>query len=657
MAVCVCGLAGAAQPAAAPGAVQVWSVERWQTVAVGDLSGANPEMKLLKPIELLAGRNGVASGYVVVTRDGAPIKGLKCSAGELVQASGGKGVIPAARVQVRYADLARPEKSFMPGHRFDRLLEVPPTEVPVATARAGKAEYGAVFTPKSTAPVATVPVWVTVRVPADAAAGDYSGTLSVAAEGLAGSPVKVPVKLKVCDWIVPDPKDFQVRTIGWMNPEALARHYGVELWSEKHFELMGRSMELMLELGSRQIIIDVTQRYPARDNADTMIKWIKQSDGSYKYDFTLFDKYCDLAEKKIGKPFPVRLNLWRGPHNGGGGEKDDYPHSKVLALDPASKEVSELVGPTKLGSEDMKAFWKPVMDEMRVRLEKRGWFDVTGPNWMCYCGGMTEPLATMIQSIWPGVRGTDVTHGRQLAYRFGGKTVMTAFVQSTVWNEGTLDAYMKWKSGPYPRQYAGKFDPKTAYCTHARVQYREQGWPALWKLRTKHEEAILKGNQGLECVGADHFPFKDARGRYRMGLWGDFAQGPKAGTMAILGAGDAGPIGSERFEAMREGIQLCEAMVCIQKAIEGKKLSGDLEARANKALDDRAKAMVGCLKDADPKGKYRRWYLDLDAYAKDSFQRDSDLYAMAAEVASLLRRKASETSEASAKEVRAVGGK
>ena len=145
-----------------------------------------------------------------------------------------------------------------------------------------------------------------------------------------------------------------------------------------------------------------------------------------------------------------------------------------------------------------------------------------------------------------------------------------------------------------------------------------------------NEEVIFKGNDGVECVGADHFPVKDAKGRWRAGLWSAFAQGPNNGMLAILGAGDAGPVGSERFEAMREGIQLCEALVFIQKAIEAKKLSGDLEARANKVLDDRARAMTGCLK---PTGYRNGVYVDLGDYAKGARERDDLLYATAAEVA------------------------
>ncbi|MCG3179440.1 MAG: hypothetical protein BIFFINMI_01775 [Phycisphaerae bacterium] len=622
-------LAGAVSQARAadPGPVQVWNCDRWQTVKAGDVCGVNPQMKSLAPIEMVGTRNAVCSGYVLVTRDNGPIKGLKASAGALAKSGDGRAeIIPADCVQVRFGELAAADKSWMPAYRFDRLVEQAPAEV-AAFDPANSGVRG--YQPKQATPVAMTTVWVTVRVPAGATPGDYAGSLAIEADGLVR--LAAPVKLKVCDWQMPDPRDFRVRTMGWMSPEALAKHYDVPLWSDRHSDLMGQSMRWMLELGSRHVAIDVTVKYPARDNSDTMIKWVRQPDGSYTYDFTVFDKYCDLVAKVIGKPFPVRLNLWRGPRNGGGGESDDYPNSIVLMRDAATGEVSQLDGPHSLGSPEMKAFWKPVMDEIRTRLERRGWFDVAGPNWMCYCGGMTKELAGMVNSIWPGARWCDTTHGRVLRYNLPDTGAYAkVFVQSTVWNEGTLDAYQKWTSGPYPRQYAGRFDPSTAYCTHARTQYRETTDPSLWMLHVKHEEALLKGNDGLECLGADHFPGKPVKGRYRPGEWSAFAQGPNNGTLAILGAGDAGPVATERFEAMREGIQLCEAMVFIQKAIEAKKLPADLAARANKVLDDRAKALVAAWA-AGPNKRSAVWVFT--DYAKAAAARDADLYAMAAEVA------------------------
>jgi hypothetical protein len=615
---------------------QVWNVQPWETVNVGDFSGTNPAGGKLLPLKLAAPRNGVSSGYVVVTRDGEALSGLNAKVSDFTQVGGG-GRIAAAQAQVRVAEIAARNHSWMPISRFDRLVEKLPVDVAVVDPSKIKLKN---FTPQSTAPVATAPLWVTVRVPSNTPKGSYASTLTIAAQGM--RPQAVALELTVYDWVMPNPAEFNIRTIGWMNPEALAKHYEIPLWSERHFELMGQSMERMLELGSRHAIIDVGQNFPARDNSDTMIKWVKQPNGAYTYDFTIFDKYCDLVAAKIGKPFPLRLNLWRGPRNGGGGESTDYMHTRVLELDAASGETKVLEGPTKLGSDEMKAFWQPVMNEIKARLEKRGWMDVTSIGWMCYSGGMTTALSGMVDSIWPGAKWSDVTHGRVLRYKLPDGTYASLISGSTVWNEGTLAAYNKWTSGPYPRQYASILKSDTAFCTHARNQYNERNTPLLVTVRSKHEEALFKGNQGLECVGADHFPFRNQKGAPRAGAWSSFAQGPANATLALLGAGVDGLLGTERFEAMREGIQSAEAIASIQMAINEKRIAGALLDRANKLLDDRAKAYVASAnyQDYTMGGKQQKRHVGVvrEKYIDNALVLDAALFDLASEVGAAAKR-------------------
>ena len=114
----------------------------------------------------------------------------------------------------------------------------------------------------------------------------------------------------------------------------MARHYAVPLWSDKHFELMGKSHALMAEVGSRQVYASLGARTVAQDEG--LVRWIKQPDGSYKHDFTVFDKYLDMVAKAIGKPFPLRLDCWqdRGWRLKGQGW--------VSQLDPATGKIENI---------------------------------------------------------------------------------------------------------------------------------------------------------------------------------------------------------------------------------------------------------------------------------------------------------------------------
>ena len=74
---------------------------------------------------------------------------------------------------------------------------------------------------------------------------------------------------------------------------------------------------------------------------------------------------------------------------------------------------------------------------------------------------------------------------------------------------------------------------------------------------------------------------------------------------------------------VREGAELAEAVLFIQRAIEDKQISGDLEQRANQVLEDR---MDTLLKEV---GR-RRWS------PPDRFDRDAKLIAIAGEVAAAI---------------------
>jgi hypothetical protein len=93
-------------------------------------------------------------------------------------------------------------------------------------------------------------------------------------------------------------------------------------------------------------------------------------------------------------------------------------------------------------------------------------------------------------------------------------------------------------------------------------------------------------------------------------------------------------VSTERFEALREGVEICEAILFLQRALDGGKLDKALADRANKILDDRARAFVAAYKPADPKAHPS---LNCKVIAEGAMERDNELFATAAEVASLLR--------------------
>ncbi len=176
----------------------------------------------LAPLRIIAARNGSFTGQVIVGSD-KPIRRLAATASELKQVDGDGG-IPASAVKILYPSMLR-------GHapRFDPLAETPPAEVP--PIKLSKRLKG-----KGLHPAAVQPIWLKVRVSADAAPGEYRGTLTIRAPRR----IAVPVELKVIDWRLPDPKDYATHVALVQSPDTLALTYDTPQWSEKHWTLIER---------------------------------------------------------------------------------------------------------------------------------------------------------------------------------------------------------------------------------------------------------------------------------------------------------------------------------------------------------------------------------------------------------------------------------
>ena len=610
-----------------PRGVQLWNCTPFDTITAFDYGDGGEVL----PVTIASPRNGVFSGRLVVSSD-QPIRNLQVTAVDLVAEGGAK--IPAAAVRVRCAEAAVPAKCWAPTHRFDGLLDAIPAEIPVVKVTPAREPYPrnyGVYKYCPEGPIlisrnnqsggAAAPLWLTVRVPRDAKPGTYRGTVSVSADGL--KPMRVPLQVVVSAWVMPDPANFRIQNFAYLSEDAVARYYGVPLWSDKHFELMGKSMALMAEVNSRQALANLTINFYGGNkgaidcsNEQTLIRWIKQADGTYKHDYALFDKYLDFVAKTIGKPSLLRLNCWGESIikdgvllPGGPGDAGKGITLPVSLLDPATGKVEPLPTPIS-GTPEHLAFWKPVLEEVRRKIEARGWWDVTAMGWNSYCYPPVPPVVENCRKIWPDGVWAYTAHNGTMGAKFPamekGVTMPVRF-SDCVWTRGQ----------PAPRGYRALFKPRpTVWCYTFRTDLRD--WSDLLMPRTVPEEEILCGHDGVSDFGADLFPQKGDRGRFYCLGNGRGTGGPDDSTRALLAPGPDGAIATERFEMLREGVELAEAILFVQRALDDKKISGDLEQRANRLLDERDEAFL------------RHW-------STGRFERDRKLLDLAGEVAGAAR--------------------
>jgi hypothetical protein len=133
-------------------------------------------------IRIRAARNEVEAAQVVV-RPGKPLQGLTALPGPLAGPDG--AAIPAAAVEilkVRYVDVERPTDAT--GCAAPWPDPLPPLKGPVDLE-----------------PGRNQPFWVRVKVPRDAKAGTYAGTIALRADGWTA---EAPLRVEVYDFVLPD---------------------------------------------------------------------------------------------------------------------------------------------------------------------------------------------------------------------------------------------------------------------------------------------------------------------------------------------------------------------------------------------------------------------------------------------------------------------
>jgi Glycoside hydrolase 123, catalytic domain/Glycoside hydrolase 123 N-terminal domain len=556
-------------------AVRVWSCGPCNMVYAND---AGDVQDPVLPVTIVGARNGTFSGRLIVSAPTA-IRKLKARVSDLKRKDGAQ-TIPASAIRIRYAERASRDKGWVQARRqpprFDVLLDKPTPEM-----SALKTSRGA---------VATACIWVTVRVGRNTPAGEYAGKLTVSADGMAA--VAVPVRITVNNWALPDSKKFSVRNNFSPSHETVALYYGVPLWSEKHLKLMGREMDMLAEIGSRMAMINVTKNYYCMGNTESMVKWIRKPDGSYKHDFTAVDKYLDTVAARMGKPWILRLNIW---------SERTKKNRVVSLLDPATGKLEDLIDPPTANDKECTAFWTPVMTGLRKRLEKRGWLDVTAFGYTSYTANPSKERVAHILRMWKGAKGYKTSHSNANAWKGSNGGSMQVICNEGVWGSGRLYDPNRAK-GRKGRNYPM---PWKATARKANLSFPREGVQNIDLLRSSFTplagfravpESCLQGSlDGIGNVGAAFWPLKrkDKRGRIQTYTQACRPQlGPGSCLYAILSPGADGPTANERYEMFREGVQLTEAMIFLQKALDSGKLPAGMAQSIRALLNARARAYL-----------------------------------------------------------------
>lgn len=209
----------------------------------------------------------------------------------------------------------------------------------------------------------TRPVWVSIRIPAGTPAGIYKGKIRFEGEN-----VKIPaldIEVKVTGRTLPAPQERAFRLDLWQNPFAAARYYNVPLWSDKHLEAMRPDMQILADAGQKIITATIMHKPwggQTEDHFEPMIMRIKKTDGTWMFDYAVFDKWVNFM---MGMGIDRQINCYTL-----------IPWNLSFQYFDQSSNSLKFVD-AKVGSPEFNAYWTPFLTDFARHLKAKGWFDIT----------------------------------------------------------------------------------------------------------------------------------------------------------------------------------------------------------------------------------------------------------------------------------------
>ena len=206
------------------------------------------------------------------------------------------------------------------------------------------------------------PIWITIDIPADMDADIYYGKIGI----ITGEKrSELFLEVEVIDRILPSPDKWKFHLDLWQNPFAVARIHEVEPWTDKHFEFLRPYLNMLANAGQKCItttIIDQPWNSQTFDPFQSMVKWIKKKDGTWEYDYSIFDKWVEFA---MSCGITEQINCYTM-----------IPwHLKFRYFDEKTNEFQVLEASPE--TNEYKIHWKNMLMDFVEHLKDKGWFEKT----------------------------------------------------------------------------------------------------------------------------------------------------------------------------------------------------------------------------------------------------------------------------------------
>ncbi|GET46023.1 DUF4091 domain-containing protein [Capnocytophaga felis] len=206
-------------------------------------------------------------------------------------------------------------------------------------------------------------VWIKLQIPQNTKKGNYKGFVTI--KNKTKILKKLPIEVQVLERTLPQPKDWKYHLDLWQNPYAVARYFNVTPWSEAHFEYLKKEMKLYADAGGKSITASIMYEPwggQTQDAFNSMVMWIRKLDGSWHFDFAIFDKWVEFMHqmgitKQINCYSMVPWKL------------------SFQYFDQATNQLQSIK--TQPGESQYEQMWTAMLTAFAKHLKAKGWFEKT----------------------------------------------------------------------------------------------------------------------------------------------------------------------------------------------------------------------------------------------------------------------------------------
>ena len=169
------------------------------------------------------------------------------------------------------------------------------------------------------------------------------------------------MRIRVINRVLPPAKEWRYHLDLWQHPWAVARYFGVRPFSKEHYAAMRPVYETLATAGQKTLtttILPEPWAHQCRDRYDTMVVRIKKADGSWSFDYSIFDEYVEFGRSCGLGPDIACYSI--------------CPWGCVLRWNDESGKEHSLVAPPD--SPFFEEYWGAFLVDFAAHLKRKGWF-------------------------------------------------------------------------------------------------------------------------------------------------------------------------------------------------------------------------------------------------------------------------------------------